>query len=262
MTPRVGKYVAFGRVGASQALGNRAELGGRMAFVAIILGVFSSLWQAVAEHGLPIAADRAALVWYLAATEWIVLTVPAAHVDIEREIRTGDVTCHLTRPFSYPLALASQGIGMILVRAPFVGVAAFVCGVVFTGTAPSITLLARFVPFAFMAMLLVYGLYVVIGLLAFWLTDVTPVFWIAQKLLFVLGGLMLPLTLYPDWMQRLAHFTPFPAMLGGPAGLLVPATAPDTVRLARDLAVWIVVMAMAARALFERAVRTLQVSGG
>jgi len=88
------------------------------------------------------------------------------------------------------------------------------------------------------------------------------VFWIAQKLLFVLGGLMLPLTLYPDWMQRLAHFTPFPAMLGGPAGLLVPATAPDTVRLARDLAVWIVVMAMAARALFERAVRTLQVSGG
>src|SRR4029450_12117985 len=103
MTPRVAKYVAFGRVAAAHALENRAELGGRMAFVAIILGVFSSLWRAVAEHGTPIAADRAALVWSLAATEWIVLTAPTAHVDIEREIRSGDITCHLTRPFSYPL---------------------------------------------------------------------------------------------------------------------------------------------------------------
>ena len=159
-------------------------------------------------------------------------------------------------------ALAAQGIGMILVRAPFVGAAAFVCGVVFTGTAPSAVLLARFVPFALAAMLLVYGLHVVIGLLAFWLRDVTPVFWIAQKLLFVLGGLMLPLTLYPDWVQRLAHLTPFPAMLGGPAGLLVAATAPDLVQLARDLAIWIAVVAIVARTLFQRAVRTLQVSGG
>jgi ABC-2 type transport system permease protein len=262
MTPRVAKYVAFGRVAATQALGNRAELGGRMVFVAIVLGVFSSLWRAVAEHGLPIAADRAALVWYLAATEWIVLTAPPAHEEIEREIRAGDVACHLTRPFSYPLALAAQGIGMILVRAPFIGVAAFVCGVVFTGTAPPAALLSRLVPFALAAMLLVYGLHVVIGLLAFWLTDVTPVFWIAQKLLFVLGGLMLPLTLYPEWMQRLAHLTPFPAMLGGPAGLLVPAAAPDVARLALDLAVWLAVVAIAARTLFQRAVRTLQVSGG
>jgi ABC-2 type transport system permease protein len=262
MMARLAKYVAFGRVAAAHALGNRAELGGRMAFVAIILGVFSSLWRAVAEHGLPIAADRAALVWYLAATEWIVLTVPAAHEEIEREIRTGDIACHLTRPFSYLLALAAQGIGMTLVRAPFVGAAAFACGVVFTGTAPPAALLAQFVPFALAAMLLLYGLHVVIGLLAFWLTEVTPVFWIAQKLLFVLGGLMLPLTLYPDWLRQLAHLTPFPAMLGGPAGLLVAATAPDPALLARDLAIWIAVVAIAARMLFERAVRTLQVSGG
>ena len=45
-------------------------------------------------------------------------------------------------------------------------------------------------------------------LLAFWLQDVAPVYWVWQKLMFVLGGLMLPLELYPAFIQRAAAFTP------------------------------------------------------
>jgi hypothetical protein len=58
------KYAAFARISAAQARRERGELYGRVLFFAVILGVFSSLWRAVAEAGMPLAASPKALVWY------------------------------------------------------------------------------------------------------------------------------------------------------------------------------------------------------
>jgi ABC-2 type transport system permease protein len=258
----VRKYLAFLGMGAAQARRRRAELYGRLVFMAVILGVFSALWNAVAEAGIPLALDRAQLVWYLAVTEWITLTPHAVHVDIEGEIRRGDVACHLQRPFSYLGALLAEGAGTILVRAPFMALAAAACAAVLTGRAPDAHMIAAVVPIGLAAMLLVHGIYVLIGLLAFWIDDVTPVFWISQKLLFIFGGLMLPLAFYPVWMQRLAALTPFPPMLSGPAGLLLGGETADVWLLVRNLVLWTAVLGLAAAGLFRRAVRNPQVNGG
>ena len=80
------KYAAFLRVAAAHARRERGELYGRVVFFAVILGVFASLWHAVAEAGMPIAADPKALVWYLAITEWIVLSAPPIHIDIQEVV--------------------------------------------------------------------------------------------------------------------------------------------------------------------------------
>jgi ABC-2 type transport system permease protein len=256
------KYAAFARIAALQAARQRGELYGRMAFVAVVLGVFSALWQAVAEAGMPIALDRSALVWYLATTEWILLSAPPIHVEIESEVRRGDVAYQLARPFSYLASIAAQGLGTLAVRAPFVALAAFACAFAFTGRVPAFAAFAYAVPFGLVAMALVYGLYVVIGLTAFWLGDVTPIFWIVQKLLFILGGLMLPLALYPAWVQSVAHATPFPSLLAGPAGFVIGAGARDASLLLRDLGIWGVAITLVAYVLFQRAAKTLHVNGG
>ena len=90
------KYAAFSRISASEARRERNELYGRMMFFAVILGVFSSLWRAVAEAGMPITADPKSLVWYLAATEWILLSAPPIHLEIQEAIRRGDVVYRLS----------------------------------------------------------------------------------------------------------------------------------------------------------------------
>jgi ABC-type uncharacterized transport system permease subunit len=79
------------------------------------------------------------------------------------------------------------------------------------------------------------ALYLGIGLLAFWLQDVSPVYWVWQKLMFVLGGLMLPLDLYPSVVQRAAEFTPFPVLLAGPASFVVGTGRVTPGMLTRDL---------------------------
>lgn len=256
------KYAAFARIAARQAVGQRGELFGRMVFVVVILGVFSELWRAVGEAGMPIALDRSALVWYLATTEWIVLSAPPIHVEIEGEVRRGDVAYQLARPFSYLGGTAAQGLGTLAVRAPLVGLAAFVCAIAFTGHVPALSAFACAVPFGLAAMALVYALFVVIGLTAFWIGDVTPLFWIVQKLLFILGGLMLPLAFYPEWLQRAAHVTPFPSLLAGPAGFMIGGGARDPSWLVRDLCIWGAAIGLVAHVLFRRAVRTLHLNGG
>ena len=256
------KYLAFARIAAVQSASERGELYGRMVFVAVILGVFSALWRAVGESGMPVDVDAEALVWYLAATEWILLSPPMVHVAIEGEVRRGDITYQLQRPYSYLGAVAAQGLGAIAVRAPATGVAAFACAFAFTGHVPNAQVFVYVVPLGLVAMALVYFLYVLTGLTAFWLGDVSPLFWVCQKLLFILGGLMMPLSIYPDWMQRVAHLTPFPSMLAGPAGFTLEDSSNGVGALVWRLGLWGLVIVLAAHVLFRRAVRSLHLNGG
>ena len=258
----VAKYVACARIAMAGARREPAELYGRVVFFAVILGVFSSLWRAVAEAGVPIAANPKALVWYLAATEWIVLSVPQIHLEIQEAIRRGDVVYRLGRPSSYVLAEFAGGLGVLALRLPFLGVTAFACALAFTGWMPPLGAVATVVPFGIVAAALLTALYVWIGVLAFWLQDIWPVFWVWQKLMFVLGGLMLPLELYPRIVQRVAVLTPFPAMLFGPASFLLETAAITPGVLALKLAFWCVATAVVVQWMFRRAVAALTVNGG
>ena len=256
------KYAAFARISAAQANSERADLYGRMVFFFVILGVFSSLWRAVAEAGMPIAADAKALVWYLAATEWILLSAPPVYIEIQEAIRRGDLAYRLTHPASFVMAEFAGGLGLLALRAPVLGVTAFCCAFLFTGWVPPLRTLAVFVPFGLVASMLLTALYVMLGLLAFWLHDVSPVFWVWQKLMFVLGGLMLPLELYPELIQRIARVTPFPSLLAGPASFVLGASAITPAGLVRDLFIWSCATALATTWLSRRALSTVTINGG
>ena len=54
-------------------------------------------------------------------------------------------------------------------------------------------------------------LYSMVGLLAFWIEDITPVFWITNKTVMILGGSYLPVALFPPLMKKIALYTPFGA---------------------------------------------------
>jgi viologen exporter family transport system permease protein len=256
------KYAAFVKVAAARSLREPGELYGRVVFFAVILGVFASLWRAVAEAGMPIAADPRALVWYLAATEWILLSAPTVHVDLQEAIRRGDVACQLGRPVSFVGAAFAEGLGLLALRSPVLGVTAFISAYAFTAWTPPLAVFLCVVPFGLVGSAVITGLYLGIGLLAFWLHDVSPVYWVWQKLLFVLGGLMLPLPLYPVLVQRAAALTPFPSVLGGPASFVLRSDGSDAIGLAWHLALWAAVTAVSVWWVFRRALRALTINGG
>ncbi|MGE0703384.1 MAG: ABC-2 family transporter protein [Vicinamibacterales bacterium] len=257
----VAKYVACGRIAVRDASRERGDLYGRMAFFVVILGVFSSLWRATREAGIGVG-DPQRLIWYLAGTEWVLLSAPALHVNLQEAVRRGDVACQLGRPISYVGAVFAEGLGRLAASAPLLGVTAFVTAALLSGWIPPLEVLVAIGGLGLVASALLTALYVSIGLLAFWMEDVTPVFWVWQKLLFILGGLILPLHVYPDPLRQAALMTPFPAILSAPAsqvladGRIAPAWA------ACLLAIWCVATAMLVRWMYRRATASLMVNGG
>ena len=256
------KYVAFARISATRGRYDRAELYGRIAFFVVVLGVFASLWRATREAGLAIAADPKSLVWYLASTEWILLSAPLVHVDVQEALRRGDVAYQVGRPVSYVGATFAQGLGSVGSRSPLLAATAFVCAFAFTGWVPPWRSLAAVVLFGSIAIALLTALHLAIGLFAFWIGEVTPVFWVWQKLLFVFGGLMLPIRLYPPFMQRLAALTPFPDILAGPASFVLDGEAVAADVLFVRLAVWSLATMAIVQWMYARARRALTVNGG
>ena len=131
------KYVAIGALSFRQRLDDRAVLVGRTLFYAVILLIYSRLWRAVlGAQGSAALGDSAlgqasgGYVWYLAVTEWIVLAQPGIHLDIEADVRSGDVAYQLSRPLSYvgaklSAALGELGLRQLVLGAGGLGLAAF-----------------------------------------------------------------------------------------------------------------------------------------
>ncbi len=259
----VAKYVAIARTSARRTLGERAELAGRAAFLVVILFIFSRLWGVVLAGGAIPGAGSAELIWYLALTEWCVLSAPLTFLIIERDVRSGDVAYQLVRPLSYVGARLAEAGGetaaRLLVLAPVVAFGAWVLARRLPDD-PSGLLLAP--PLVALSLVLAVLFLTAIGLSAVWIVDTRPLAWIWQKLLFVLGGLMLPLEIYPGWLREIAGWSPFSAMLWGPARTAFGWAPGHAVATGCALLAWSVVVALALAWLDRRARARLSVHGG
>src|SRR5262249_39678736 len=128
-----------------------------------------------------------------------------------------------------------------------VSIVAFACGLAMTHTVPfGVGTGALLLIGLWIACLMVLVCQLAIGLLATWVKSAAPAFWIWQKLFFVLGGLIIPLSLYPGWLAAIAKATPFAAMVFLPASLVFGATAAQVATLFVAQLGWLFVLALAA----------------
>jgi len=258
---RFAPYLAAARLAARDQTTGWAEAVGRAAFLAVLLFIFSSLWQHVPMSGA--AADPRRLLWYLAITEWVFLSVPSIHLTLERDVRTGDVAYRLPRPVSYLGMRVAEAFGVALVRLAILGVVAAGLAFALSGglpPAPASLLLA--LPLGVLAVLLGTLAQAAVGATAPWVDDVSPIYWIWQKAAFVLGGLIVPLHLYPDWLRTAVAWTPFAVLLNGPARTAFAPSTADVLETAGLLVLWVVLVGALARAIHHRGLRALGVHGG
>jgi len=255
------KLLAITALSARHALHQRGEALARTVFYVAILLVFSRLWQALDAGGRLGGVGAAPYLWYVALTEWALLSMPLLYLDIEEDIRRGDIAYRIARPVSYLWTKYAEGLGNALVKMVVMGGSGGAAAWILTGTPPPKGLLLS-LPLGTLALFVLVLWQTAIGLSAFWVGDAAPLFWIWQKTLFVLGGLMFPLEVYPDWLQRVAYVTPFAPLLHGWARLAFGfdlALAGETALL---LVGWGVAGAVIVSWLYRRALVVLDVNGG
>lgn len=257
------KYFEFTRTSAREALANSAAVVGRSIFLALILLIFSRVWAAAFSTPGAAKGNPADMIWYLFVTEWIILSIPYVQIEIEDDVKTGNLAYHLPRPISYAWMKVAEGFGDVLVRLLILGIAGFFFALVFSGSLPAHPFAFLYViPLVLLAATVGLIFQVCIGISAFWLQDSTPLFWVWQKLSFILGGLIVPLSLYPVWLKSIALATPFAALLYGPGETLLSGSLGVAALSFAALLFWLLVAVEALNFLFSRGRHALEVNGG
>jgi len=262
----VTRYAFVLRTAARQQWIYRAELAMRAVQMVLFIGVFMALWTTA--FGVSGRVEMAGfslveVVWYLAMTETVALSSSRVFVEIGEAVRAGDLAYTLARPLSYPFYQVANSLGNSAPRFLLnflTGVAVVWIGMgQIAGSLPG---MAAFVGTAVLALLLDALVAVLIGLMAFWIEEVMPVFWIYQKLLFTVGGMFLPLELFPDWLRRVAEWLPFQFITYVPARAFVAFEPAFVLRAVIGQVIYIVILTAAVVFVWRQAQRRLVVHGG
>jgi ABC-2 type transport system permease protein len=256
-------YSGVTAIAIRQGLTDRGALLGRLAFYAVILLIFSRLWEVVALRGAIPGVTMRELLWYLAITEWVMLSLPPIHLRIEADVRSGDIAYHLPRPISYLGSRLAEEAGEVVLRLVTLGVAGCVLAFVLGGGLPANPGgLLLCLPLGILASWVGLCFHAAIGLTSFWLQDCSPVYWIWQKAAFILGGLLVPLEIYPTWLRELAMWTPFSALMHGPGRMAFGWQPELAAWVAAKLVFWGILATVLVTWTYRRGLRVMDVNGG
>lgn len=264
MTRHVGpRWLSLAVVTAARrATRDRPQLLFAVGFYLTVSAVLATLWRTAAEGsgGTVAGYGAAALTWYVLTSEAAVTALMPRQIETTGDdIATGAIAVELLRPASVLGVRVATEIGRCLPRLAAYAIAGTAYATVTVGGPPHLAGALLAAP--------ALGLAVTCNLLAqhafagisFWIRDSRSAWFLYQKLVFILGGMLLPLEVLPDTLETPARFSPFAAMAYVPARLASGHVEPT---LLAFQAVWLAALAVLARSVFAAGERRLQVVGG
>jgi len=259
------KYPAVMRVTWKHAFAYVADFLVRTAFLVIILYIFMQLWGAAyAGEGEPVVGGYtfSDLVWYLIVSESITMAMPSLSAMLEQDVKSGDVAYRLTKPIHYVGYYFAWYNAEVWLRAAVNLAVGGALGLLALG-APDFGYGWLALPLAaFGAFAVNFALNMIVALCAFWVEETVGLEFVYRKLLFTAGGMLMPLDMFPLWLQDVCRWLPFQAVLYAPASAVVQF---DPAKLVGMIAVqwtWAALLAGVVAVMYAKGVRKLNVNGG
>lgn len=229
---------AFVSFGWRLAWRERVVMSVQLVTYGLLITIFGSIFKITPFNELPasVTLNAVMMIWYLIVTELVTFAGGGQNFhDIRGDILGGQFSASLQRPKSSFRTKMWTWIGTNIVRASVFLLGGTMLGIFFTGKIPySLTQLPFLLLSIYIGTLIYSAVYFILAAIEVWGPYARPAMWISQKCAFLLGGLILPLQIYPAWLQTLARFTPYPAMLNIPGKI---AFAPSLQEMTTSLAI-------------------------
>lgn len=238
---------------------NQKEIVVRSLFFMTILYIFSKLWAST-QFSDPFLHSK--MLWYLEITEIIILSIPLIQVEIENDIRSGDIIYHLLKPVTYLWLKIADAVGAFLFRFLILTVVGVPFCFYLSDYLPPLSTLCITTSIASLAGLVLVLFHISIGLTAIRLEDSSPIYWIWQRSSFLFGGMLLPLSYYPWYLQYISYSLPFAALLYNPARLMLHFCLEDCLIALVGIVLWGCIAYIVAAWLYRLLLRSLKVNGG
>jgi ABC-2 type transport system permease protein len=262
----IAKYVAVGRATLATQAAYLSEMLLRTLFMALILYIFVQLWSVTYDAlGQQTVAgfSVAQMIWYLMVTESILLSRPRMTVEIDAEVRAGDVAYQLIRPYDYVLFRLARYLAERTLRLGINLAVGGALALLYVGPIPfeAAGLAAALVVLA-LGTLVDFAGAIAIGLCAFWVEDTQPLTLLYDRAIMLLGGLLLPLEMFPDWLAAVLARLPFQLLLYAPARLAVSGDLAPLPGALAQLGLTLLVLGGLVLLVEAQALRRLHANGG
>jgi ABC-2 type transport system permease protein len=259
------KYLAIFNINLLNSLAYPAELVTRSLIIVLFMWIFFQLWRvtfAAAGTGTISGLSLHDTMWYLLLAETLELGRPRLARTISTQVKDGSIAYLLNKPYDFLLYQLATGLGESLPRMGMLFLLGG--GVVWLLAGPPPALVNW--PVALTALagawLLHFCANAMIGLAAFVAEEVAPFEWIYQKMVFILGGMLIPIDFYPAWLQTVAKSLPFAYMMYGPCRLFVQPDADIFLQTVLGQALWLAILGGILVLAFSRGMRRLAINGG
>ncbi len=234
-------------------------------FGVIIAYAFLALWEQRPNLGGYGAAQALTFVWFAQALIMPVGLFGGPMLEWPERVRTGHVSIDLLRPLDLQAWRLAEDLGRAGLHVLSRGVPTIVPGLLIFDLAlpkqPVTWLL--FAVALLLAVVVGFALRYLLGLLAFWVVDISSFVTVLITFQLFFSGMVLPLRVFPDWLRAVTDVLPFRCLVQLPLDVLLredtgTAAAP---LLGVQLA-WVVGLLALGRLVTRRAVSVVVVQGG
>ncbi len=233
--------------------------------ILLFLWIFLQLWRTT--YGASGQSQIAGLtlkdtLWYLMIAETVVLSRPRLSRIVSEAVKDGSIAYLLNKPYNFLLYQLSVSLGDISIRMLFNIIAGGALVWLSVGPPPDL----RTLPFTLIALLLGwlidFCMAALIGLTAFITEDVAAFEWIYQKVMFLLGGLLIPLDFFPSWLRSIAMRLPFAYTVYAPARIFVDPTLSLFPSILLGQLIWVAAASLVLVWFYRRSINRLAINGG
>jgi ABC-2 type transport system permease protein len=261
------RYFHFARIAFGDHMNNRIRQATRFFVYMLLAWVMVSMWRVIyaGGHGAP-GISLTDMSWYNGLAQMMFFLSPRLFTIIDDDVRTGNIAYFLTRPVPYVWMRFAEGAGALFGMLLLYFTAGLAFLYLFIGEWPSggaMPVLAGLAGLA--AASLIHLLFqVCCGLSAFWTQDAVFVYHVYQKLILLLGGVYMPLSLYPGFLSGdVLRFLPFSAMVNGPSSLIFSHNLmTDFLEVAFLQCFWLMAAAALAQMIYSACLKIVEVNGG
>ncbi|MDT0610232.1 ABC transporter permease [Streptomyces lancefieldiae] len=234
----------------------------------LLIGLQGALWTAVyAGTGEDTPADwltlRQTMVYAAAGTIWV-LCLPNLGLarQLEDKIRDGRITNELLLPMGFFSQWFAAALGRSMGISALVGLPAALVGcALLLPVDLGVGYALRLALTSGIAFVVLFNLSYMIGLSAFFIRRVEGLNEVREALLLLLGGSMMPISLYPAPLRDAVVWTPFAHGFYTPLGTLVKDPFVDARVITIGL-VWATLLTVASALYTWRGLRKLVIAGG
>jgi ABC-2 type transport system permease protein len=239
-------------------------------FIWIISGALPILmmfaWVEISKDAEMALSEKDIIAYFLFV--FLVQEVNAIWVaeDLDKQIRLGELSSQLLRPINPYWYHLSQNMSGILVRLlvilPLVAVTILLCGLSEVIQYDGVWL---FLLSSGLSWMTYFNIHYGVGLLSFWSERSSSVEDVLRTSYIICGGILAPITLFPDYLAKIILITPFPYLVGFPVSIILDAPFVEGgFSVMQGLAIqlfWLVLAYLLRRGLWARGVKKYSATG-